>query len=335
LAIDAGAMRAMSGEGFDVVYMWVDDRWPGYADEVGRYAQNTHDRNPNRTRDNLETLKFSLRSLELYAPWRRNVHVVTCRPQCPAWLDRGHPALRIVHHDEIMPADILPTFNSFAIQSCLHEIPGLSRRFVCFDDDMLLLGPTSVDDFVGSDGRIRYDFAGRLPHRAPRRASPWNAALANNAALLDKIDPRGRHPGFAHGPKMFDTSDCAELIQRWSAAFQRTRCSRFRAHDNIAMEALLPQYLVARGRASAVGTAATRRRATYLGLENIEPWNRFWLWRIERSGIRFLTLNDNFGPDPNQLAVRNARRKLEALFPAASAYEIGARSEPTSVKTRS
>jgi hypothetical protein len=325
----------MSGEGFDVVYMWVDDRWPGYADEIERYAQSTHDRNPNRTRDNLETLKFSLRSLELYAPWRRNVHVVTCRPQCPAWLDRSHPSLRIVHHDEIMPADILPSFNSFAIQSCLHRIPGLSRRFVCFDDDMLLMGPTSVDDFVARDGRIRYDFAGRLPHRVPRRAaSPWNAALANNAALLDEIEPGGRHPGFAHGPKMFDTGDCAELIRRWGAAFQRTRRSRFRAHDNVAMEALLPQYLVARGRAIAVATAATRRRAAYLGLENIEPWNRFWLWRIERSGIKFLTLNDNFGPNPNQLAVRNARRKLEALFSARSAYEIRTRSGPAAIETR-
>jgi hypothetical protein len=328
-------MRAMSGEGFDVVYMWVDDRWPGYTDELRRHAQSTHDRNPNRTRDNLETLKFSLRSIELYAPWRRNVYVVTCRPQCPAWLKRSHPALRVVHHDEIMPADILPSFNSFAIQSYLHEIPGLSRRFVCFDDDMLLMGPTSIGDFVAHDGRIRYDFHGRLPRRTPSRsASPWNAALANNAALLDEIDPRGRHPGFAHGPKMYDTGDCAELIERWSAAFQRTRRSRFRAHDNVAMEALLPQYLVARGRAIAVDTAATRRRAAYLGLENIEPWNRFWLWRIERSGIKFLTLNDNFGPDPNQLAVRNARRKFEALFAAGSAYEIRAPAEPAALTIR-
>jgi hypothetical protein len=325
----------MTGEGFDIVYMWVDDQWPGYADELRRYAQSTHDRNPNRTRDNLQTLKFSVRSLELYTPWRRNIYVVTCRPQCPAWLDRSRPSLRIVHHDEIMPPDILPSFNSFAIQSYLHEIPGLSRRFVCFDDDILLMGPTSVDDFIEQDGRIRYDFQGRLPHRPPRHsASPWNAALANNSALLDEIDPGSHHPGFAHGPKMFDTGDCAELIQRWGVAFRRTRRSRFRARDNVALEALLPQYLVAQGRATAVGAAATKRRATYLGLENVELWNRFWLWRAESSGIKFLTLNDNFGATPNQLAVRNARRKLEALFPDASSYEIGARSEAAAIKIR-
>ena len=313
----------MSGKGFDVVYMWVDDLWPGYADAIGRYAQSAHDRNPNRTRDNLETLKFSLRSLELYAPWRRTVYIVTCRPQCPAWLDRGHPALRIVHHDEIMPADFLPTFNSFAIQSYLHEIPGLSRRFVAFDDDMLLTRPTSLDDFVERDGRIYYDFHGHLPRRALRRAaSPWNAALANNVVLLDEVDPAKRHPGYLHAPKMLDVDDCAELLHRWPAVFERTRRSRFRAHDNVAFDALLPQYLVARGRAVAVARAASKRRVAYLGLENVELWNRFWLWRIGMSGIKFLTLNDNFGPNPNQLAVRNARRTLETLFPAPSAYEI-------------
>ena len=315
----------MSSEGFDVVYMWVDDQWPGYADELRRYAQSTHDRNPNRTRDNLETLKFSLRSIELYAPWRRNIYVVTCRPQCPVWLARNHPSLRIVHHDEIMPADILPSFNSFAIQSYLHEIPGLSRRFVCFDDDMLLMGPTSVGDFVADDGRLRYDFQGRLPRRGSSRfTSPWSAALANNAALLDEIDPADRHPGYLHAPKLFDIDDCAELLQRWPPAFRQTRQSRFRAHDNVAFDALLPQYLIARGRAVAVGKAATKQRVAYLGLENVELWNRFWLWRLRTSGIKFLTLNDNFGPKPNRRAVRNARRKLEALFPTPSAYEIRA-----------
>ena len=46
-----------------------------------------HDLNPNRYRDNLSILKYSLRSLERFAPWIRRVFLVTCRPQKPAWLD--------------------------------------------------------------------------------------------------------------------------------------------------------------------------------------------------------------------------------------------------------
>ncbi len=313
----------MSGERFDIVYMWVDDQWPGFQDEFRRYAQTPHDRNPNRTRDNLDLLKFSLRSLEKFAPWRGNIYVVTCRPQSPAWLNRSHPALRVVHHDEIMPAAILPTFNSFAIQSYLHEIPGLSQRFVSFDDDMLLRGPTSVDDFIQDYGKIRYDFKGRLPRDpADRAVSPWNAALRNNAKLLDEIDSSHRHPGYLHGPKMFDHRDCVELTERWHTAFEQTRRSRFRAHDNIALDALLPQYLVARGCGSAVDRRATKRRMAYLGLENLALWNRYWLWRIETRKVKFLTLNDNFGANPNPDAVRNVRETLEAYFPLPSAYEV-------------
>ncbi len=51
----------------DVVYTWVDGAAPGYAELLGRYAQSGHDLNPNRYRDNLDLLKYSLRSLERYA----------------------------------------------------------------------------------------------------------------------------------------------------------------------------------------------------------------------------------------------------------------------------
>src|SRR5580658_8510601 len=96
-------MEQSTQDRLDIVYMWVDDRWPGYAETLARYARSAHDRNPNRTRDNLETLKYSLRSVSHFAPWRGKIFVVTCRPQCPAWLDRRHPDIRLVHHDEFMP----------------------------------------------------------------------------------------------------------------------------------------------------------------------------------------------------------------------------------------
>jgi hypothetical protein len=309
---------------FDLVFMWVDDRWPGYGELLDSYAHTRHDRNPNRTRDNLETLKFGLRSVARYAPWRRNIHLVTCRPQVPAWLNRAHPDIRIVHHDEFMPREILPTFNSFAIQMWLHALPGLSERFVCFDDDMLLVGPTSLEDFVAAEGRPRYHFKDHLPStRAARNArlSPWNAALANGAALLDEIAP-GPHPGFLSGPKLFDRRDCVDIIGRWPDTARRTSNSRFRAHDNWAFEALLPQYLVARGRAEAASTADTTRTVAYVGLENIAIWNRYLLGHVGRRRPTFLTLNDNFGAHPRPGAVAVARRFLETAFPDPSPYEI-------------
>ena len=50
----------------------------------------------NRFADNDE-LRYSLRSLERFAPWIRNVFLVT-NGQIPRWLNVEHPRLRIVQH---------------------------------------------------------------------------------------------------------------------------------------------------------------------------------------------------------------------------------------------
>ena len=75
----------------DVVYTWVDDQWPGYRELLSQYAEVKRDSDPSRTRDNLETLRFSLRSLQRYAPWVNRVFLLTCRPQVPSWLNTAHP----------------------------------------------------------------------------------------------------------------------------------------------------------------------------------------------------------------------------------------------------
>ena len=54
----------------------------------------------------------------------------------------------MVNHDEIFAdASHLPSFSSPAIESNLHRIPGLSRRFIYFNDDVMLGAPTYPEDF--------------------------------------------------------------------------------------------------------------------------------------------------------------------------------------------
>ena len=102
----------------------------------------------------MNQLKYSIRSLELYAPWIRNIHIVTNGQVCeisrtasqrfliaplftyssnskvPDWLDTNHPRIRIVFHNQIFyDVSDLPTFNSCAIEMNLHHI--LNLRFRC------------------------------------------------------------------------------------------------------------------------------------------------------------------------------------------------------------
>ncbi len=141
----------------DVVFTWVDGSDPewiarnrdmlisnGLADpsKSPRYADH-------------EELRYSLRSVERFLPWARKIFIVTDR-QKPKWLDANHPKIRIVDHREIfLNAEDLPTFNSVAIEANLHRIPGISERFIYFNDDMMLGRPFEPEDFFAPDGRPR------------------------------------------------------------------------------------------------------------------------------------------------------------------------------------
>lgn len=96
------------------------------------------------------TLKYLLRSIDKFAPWVRNVYLVTC-DQKPEWLNISHPKLKLVSQNSFIPSEYSPTFNSNAIELNFHRIEGLSENFVYFNDDMLLTAPTCPEDFFKND----------------------------------------------------------------------------------------------------------------------------------------------------------------------------------------
>lgn len=55
--------------------------------------------------------------------------------------------MRIVKHEDFIPKEFLPVFNSTAIEVHLHRIPGLSDNFVYFNDDMYLMKHCKPTDF--------------------------------------------------------------------------------------------------------------------------------------------------------------------------------------------
>lgn len=133
----------------DLVYLYVnssDEAW------IAKRNQYTMDQNNSacRFRDNKE-LMYSLRSVEKYAPWIRNIYIVS-NSSMPDWLNTDHPKLHVVDHEMIMPPDSLPCFNSYVIESYLYKIPGLSEIFLYGNDDMFFGNHVSPDFFV-KDGK--------------------------------------------------------------------------------------------------------------------------------------------------------------------------------------
>ena len=137
----------------DLVYLWVngnDPQWQAKRQSVTGDIGHTSVNCRGRYMDNGE-LKYSLRSIGLYAPWVRKIFIVTDN-QVPEWLDTAHPKIQIVDHSEILPEESRPCFNSVIIENFLYKIPGLSEYFLYGNDDMLINRPVTPETFFAADG---------------------------------------------------------------------------------------------------------------------------------------------------------------------------------------
>lgn len=312
--------------GIDIVYMWVDGALPGYAELQSRYAQTRFDTDPARTRDNLDLIKYSMRSVERFVPWVRKIHILTMRPQVPSWLDTASGRVQVVHHDVVMDPGYLPTFNSLSIVSHVHKIPGLSDTFIYLDDDILFLSPVSRDDLISPEGR-HYVFQDRhwAPHyRTPaerRGQKPWNLALSASNGLLDGLYGAARRRQVNHVPLVIERRSWQEMLDLFPEAVVATRGSRFRAEGNIAVEFLYPYFLLAQGRAEMASPERLRKSSAYLPLENFWPLTAWKLHEIRRRRPKWATLNDNFGAVPSRIAERIVKRALQDWLPEPSSFE--------------
>jgi hypothetical protein len=310
----------------DVVYTWVDDRWPGYREELAGYAAKPADADPSRTRDNLDLLRYSLRSLEHALPDLGTIYLLTCRPQIPAWLNTSHPRIRVVHHDEIMSADSLPTFNSLAIISHLHRLPGLSDEFLYLEDDMVIRPPLGRGDYVTGDGRTRvYPWKYWVPSHSeisdPARETPWNLALARSRDLIDQRYGAARRRQICHMPLLIRRADWQAVMDSFADAIDQTRTSRFRANGNVDPAILYHWTLLAEGRAVLEDERAARRVAGYVPLEDFWPLTFVSLLKAKLPSLRWITLNDNFGARPSRITEWLVRRQLQACYPDPSSFE--------------
>ena len=136
-----------------------------------RMADSFDSFSASRFRDNDE-LKYSLRSIEKFAPWIRKVFIVT-NGQIPSWLDLSNPKVQIITHDQIfLNKSQLPTFSSAAIELNLHRIPGLSDYFIYFNDDVFLGQPVFPYDFYSLEqGQIMY-YSWDVPECTSKCVSP-------------------------------------------------------------------------------------------------------------------------------------------------------------------
>ncbi|XP_044763416.1 N-acetylglucosamine-1-phosphotransferase subunits alpha/beta [Coccinella septempunctata] len=159
-------------EPIDVVYTWVNGSDPVFLSELKKFLRSRNisvdEKYLSQRFIDKNELLFSLRSLEKFAPWINHVYIVT-NGQIPYWLNLDCDKLTLVTHQEIfLDKSDLPTFSSPAIESHLHRIPGLSRRFLYFNDDVFLGQSIFMEDFISQNEGFKLYFSYSLGMCAPQ-----------------------------------------------------------------------------------------------------------------------------------------------------------------------
>ena len=138
----------------DLVYFWVDGNDPTWRAKhdafCGKTSGTVETNGINRFANNDE-LKYSLRSVAMYAPWIRKIFIIT-DDQVPVWLDTSNPNVKIIDHKDILPAESLPCFNSCLIGHYAYRTPGLAEHFLLGNDDTYINREVAPGDFFTSDG---------------------------------------------------------------------------------------------------------------------------------------------------------------------------------------
>lgn len=230
----------------DVVYTWVDDSDPDWRSEKESYLPTIDDgedlsAGTMRFR-NRDELKYSVRSVRTLMPWVRNIYIVTA-DQRPAWLAQESEII-VVSHSEIFPTQsVLPVFNSHAIESCLHRIPGLSEHFLYFNDDTMLLRMQVPSNYFHANGTAKFFLSPvKVDLRPKEDVEPHMWAAQNNRRILQERFGKTITRGMLHTPYPHRKSTLQQIEADYPEIFRTVRSAKFRSETDISLLSSFGQY---------------------------------------------------------------------------------------------
>ncbi len=309
-------------EPIDLVYLWVDGNdpvWRAKRDEfIGKPRENVAANCKGRYQDNDE-LMYSLRSVDRYAPWVRNIYIVT-DDQTPSWIDTSNPRVHIVSQNSILPPDAVPCFNSNVIEHNIYKIPGLSERFLYANDDMMLNKPVFPETFFPKDGKVIVRLNKRPLKRLlvwykekvlGRTLEPYNKAIDNAARMMLHRFGRYYSPRTHHNIDAYLKSSYADTYAMFKSQLDATANNHKRGATDVHRN--LYSYVdIECGRG--VPIYVDEHTSLRLPIHKHELYEQF-----DKLNPTFFCVNDSqFATDDDRRIVKNF---LETRFPDKSTFE--------------
>ena len=306
----------------DIVFSWVDgtdlEFQRARARRMQSYVVGEGDDHEARFRQ-IDELRYALRSVYVFAPWIRRIFIATDSP-VPYWL-ADHPKVTVVRSEEFFSdPSVLPTHNSQAVESQLHNIPGLAEHFLYSNDDMffgravtpeMFFSPGGITRFIEAETRIG------LGSSAPERSGFENAARVNRNVLRERFGVTiTRH--LEHAATPLRKSVLAELEREFPEEFTRTAASAFRNRADISVtNSLYHYYALVTGRAVAQTDARVKYidTTTKAGLKSMNGL-------LKKRSIDMFCLNDGSFPEvDSEVRMKKVRAFLDRYFAIPAPWE--------------
>jgi len=236
----------------DIVYTWVDQSdpiWVRKRQKAYRHLQKKRislcrDGIREREFEDLNQLKFSLRSVSKHTDFVNKIYIVTDN-QIPNWINLKHPKIEFVSHHTIFEnKGNLPSFNSHSIESRLHHIPGLSEHFLYLNEDFYFGRKVNPDDFF-----VNRKISKFFPSPNKIESSPVSpadlgitAAAKQGQKLMKKYFNQKISHYISHCPYPLQRSILYEMETVFKTEFNRTASHQFRQINDISIPAFLYFY---------------------------------------------------------------------------------------------
>src|SRR5699024_5083595 len=269
-----------------------------------------------------EELRYSLRSLEYYASWARRIFIVT-DGQVPAWLNTANPKITVIDHREIFSdPSVLPVFNSHAIESQLHHIPGLADHYLYLNDDCFFLRPTDPELFFTPNGLSKH-----FPSQVPIDFGEWDqrdlpimsAAKRGRDHIIKKYGRTITHR-FKHTPHPQLRRVLEEMESEEPELFAQVAASPFRSPQDVSIPSSLHHFdAFARGK-------SVEGQIGYQFVDLSEDDLELRLVRVaRRADLDVFCLNETSVPEESKEQVNQlVKRFFEDRFPIRSSFELDA-----------
>jgi hypothetical protein len=225
------------------------------------------------------TLRYLMRGIEVNMPFIRKVHLVVARDsQVPEWVNRD--VVNVVLHEDIIPAEFLPTFNCNPIEMHLHRIKDLDEEYMYFNDDVFPMLPCKPTDlFV--DGKGVLGMSRHLLSLDMFKKICRNSDVVARKALGKRPQITFLRPQHVCTPML--RSECCELYESVEQDI-RSSISKTRTAKNISQYLFL-DYMYLKGKL--INRRLSKRHFS-LGITSVEKLRKF----ITNPDRMFTCIND-------------------------------------------